>query len=188
MTAFSDDEVSGTVPAPKGELYGFHVIDLYLADPASPNPAAPAPGKWIASGRDGQEGEDLEPEANKFRFKVPAGSVPGGSKIVAVVTYSQDFADLGGGVTATVALPGRSITGPAGAGFAVAGGSPITGVVARLESGAVKITVSGGTPPFQLQKRSVLGGTWSNEGAPFSGSSITVPASGGEGYFRVVGQ
>jgi hypothetical protein len=188
VTGFANDEVSGTIAAPKGDPYAFHVIDIYLADPASPNPASPAPGTWVASGREGQEGEDLDAEANKFRFKVPSGSVPGGSGLVALVTYSKDFADFGNGVTATVANPGRAITGPAGAAFTVAGGAPISGVKATLDAGAVKITVTGGTPPFQLQRRSALGGTWSNEGAPFSGPTATVPATGGEGYFRVVGQ
>ena len=190
VTGFANDEVSGTVPAPKGDPYTFHVVDIYLADPASVDPAAPVPGTWVASGREGQEGEDLEPEANKFRFKVPAGSVPGGSKLVALVTYSKDFLDFGAGVTATVALPGRSITGPAGTAFTVpgGGGAPITGVTATLNAGGLQISVTGGTPPFQLQKRSTLGGAWVNEGATFTGSTTTVPATGGEGYFRVIGQ
>ncbi len=188
VTGFANDEVSGTVPAPKGDPFTFHVVDIYVADPASPNVSALIPGTWIASGREGQEGEDLDPEANKFRFKVPAGSVPGGSKLVAVVTYAQDLADFGAGVTTTVSLPGRSITGPAGPGFAVAGGAPITDVKATLDAGSIKVTVTGGTGPFQLQRRATLGGTWANEGAPFAGPSTTVPASGTEGYFRVVGQ
>ncbi len=74
------------------------------------------------------------------------------------------------------------------AGAPTSGGLPINNVVARLEGGNVLITISGGTAPFQLQKRATLTGTWANEGAPFDTQTVTVPAPGAEGYFRVIGQ
>jgi hypothetical protein len=70
----------------------------------------------------------------------------------------------------------------------IAGGASITGVVASREGANVKITITGGTAPFQLQKKSTLTGAWVNEGAAFSGQTTTVPATGDLGLFRVVGQ
>lgn len=186
VTAYASNEVSGTVPAAKGDPYIFHVVDIYVADPSSADSNRPMPGKWIASGSEALEGQDLDPDAGKFRFAVPAGSVPSGSKLVAVVTYVKD--DGISGNANLLAVPGAAVTGPVSLGLLIPGGAPISSVVAARDGAGVKITITGGTAPFQLQKRSTLTGTWVNEGAAFSGQTTTVPASGDQGFFRVLGQ
>ena len=186
VTGYANNEVSGTVPAAKGDPFVFHVVDLYVADPLSASAERPMPGKWIASGSEGTEGQDLDPETGKFKFAVPAGSVPSGSKLVAVVTYMKDDGITGN--ANLLAVPGAAVSGPVSLGLQTAGGAPITSVVAALEAGSVKLTITGGTAPFQLQKRSTLTGAWVNEGAAFNGQTTTVPASGDQGYFRVLGQ
>ena len=173
-------------PAAKGDPFVFHVVDIYVADPLSAAADRPMPGKWIASGSEGLEGQDLDPDTDKFKFAVPAGSVPSGSKLVAVVTYVKD--DGISGNANLLAVPGAAVTGPVSLGLQIIGGAPISNVVAALDAGSVKLTLTGGTAPFQLQKRSTLTGTWLNEGAAFSGQTTTIPASGDQGYFRVLGQ
>jgi hypothetical protein len=51
------------------------------------------------------------------------------------------------------------------------------------------INWSGGSPPYQVQRRATFsGGSWVNEGTATSSTSATVPIAGNEGYFRVQGQ
>jgi hypothetical protein len=51
------------------------------------------------------------------------------------------------------------------------------------------INWSGGTTPYQVQRRTTFtGGSWVNEGAATSSTSATVPITGNEGFFRVQGQ
>lgn len=45
-----------------------------------------------------------------------------------------------------------------------------------------------GIPPFQLQSRSDLNGTWTNLGSPTSNRTASVPISAGNLFIRVVGQ
>lgn len=187
VTAYANGEVSVTLPAPKGDPFLYSVVDIYVADPASADPAFPMPGRWVAQVEDGNTANDLEGDPNKVRVAVPAEAIPGGSKIVAVVTYVKD--DSISGNPTLLATPGLALTGPSSAPLTLPGGAPITNVTAALDGGNVKVTVVGGTPPFQLQKRSALGaGVWANEGAPFGGQTVTVPASGDAGFFRVIGQ
>jgi hypothetical protein len=188
LTTYTAGELSGTVPAPNLDNYPLSIIDIYVADAESTAPGVALPGKLIYSGRDNQDGEDLDAEPGKFKFALPAGSVPGGSQLVAVVTYAKDSLDLGAGATAVVSAPGRSVTGPASAGLAVAGGAPITGFKAVLSGTSVKLSFSGGTAPFQLQKKSTLTGAWVNEGAAFSTREVTLPAADAAAFFRVGGQ
>ena len=186
LTAYAAGEVSGTIPEAKGDPFLFHVIDIYVADGSSIDPTRPMPAKLIFSGWDGQDGVDLDGASNGFRFALPAGSVPGGSKLVVAVTYLKD--DGIAGNPNLLAVPGLAVTGPLSLPLQIAGGASITGVVASREGANVKITITGGTAPFQLQKKSTLTGAWVNEGAAFSGQTTTVPATGDLGLFRVVGQ
>lgn len=186
LTAYANGEISGTVPSPKNDPFFNHVIDIYVADPDSIAPDRAMPGTLIFSGSDQQADVDLDGATDAFRFALPAGSVPGGSKLVATVTYVADDGVPGNPVL--LAAHGFAATGPVSLPLQVAGGAPITGVVASLDGANVKITITGGTAPFQLQKRTTLTGTWVNEGAAFSGQTTTVPASGDAGFFRVIGQ
>jgi hypothetical protein len=186
VTGYTNGVITGTVPTPKNDPFILHVIDIYVADPDSLFPDRAMPGKWIFSGADQQADVDLDLNADAFQFTLPADSVPSGSKLVAVVTYIADDAVAGNPVL--LAVPGFAVTGPVSLPFQVAGGAAITGVVASLDGANVKITVTGGTAPFQLQKKSTLTGLWVNEGAAFSGQTTTVPASGDAGFFRVIGQ
>jgi hypothetical protein len=52
----------------------------------------------------------------------------------------------------------------------------------------LSFTWTGGTPPYQVQTSNTLAdGSWTNVGAPTSGTSTTVAVSGSSGYFQVVG-
>ena len=57
-----------------------------------------------------------------------------------------------------------------------------------LTGGNVTFSVSGGTPPYQVQLRTnFTGGAWVDFGAPFTNSPVTFPAPGGnQGFFRVL--
>jgi hypothetical protein len=59
-------------------------------------------------------------------------------------------------------------------------------VLGISESGGVfTITFNGGTPPFQLQCKTDLKGTWVNQGTPTMAGSVVVPPIGPQGFFRV---
>jgi hypothetical protein len=61
-------------------------------------------------------------------------------------------------------------------------------ITSIVKSGSnVVITWAYGTPPFQVQFKNNLNGTWSNFGSPTSSRTATVPILPGAGFIRVVG-
>jgi hypothetical protein len=58
---------------------------------------------------------------------------------------------------------------------------------ATVSNGVMVITWSGGTPPYQLEKRSGLlpGSLWGDFGVPVTGTTATVPLTGDAGFIRV---
>ena len=52
---------------------------------------------------------------------------------------------------------------------------------------SVTLTWPGGNAPYQIQMRPSINAPWQNVGSPTSQTSATVPVSGNQGYFRVVG-
>jgi hypothetical protein len=58
----------------------------------------------------------------------------------------------------------------------------------ELANGQLLIAWTGGKPPYQIQSSSNFA-TWQNFGAPTSGLTATLPASGsGRLFFRIAGQ
>jgi hypothetical protein len=63
---------------------------------------------------------------------------------------------------------------------------PITITSIGISGTDVVLEWIGGAPPFQVEMRENLGtSVWSSVGSPIEARTLTVPASGGSGYFRV---
>jgi hypothetical protein len=63
---------------------------------------------------------------------------------------------------------------------------PITITSIGISGTDVVLEWIGGAPPFQVEMRENLGtSVWSPVGSPIEARTLTVPASGGSGYFRV---
>ena len=57
----------------------------------------------------------------------------------------------------------------------------------RLAEGNITFTWSGGNPPFTVQRRTTLTGTWTDAATNLEGRTYSAPAGVGESYFRVIG-
>lgn len=63
---------------------------------------------------------------------------------------------------------------------------PINIATSQLTDGNLTFTWSGGNPPFTVQRRTTLGGTWTDAAANLETRSWSTPAGQGESYFRVI--
>ncbi len=64
---------------------------------------------------------------------------------------------------------------------------PIAIGSSRLAGGNITFTWSGGNPPFTVQRRATLTGTWTDAAANLESRTYSAPAGVGESYFRVIG-
>ncbi|PYM13782.1 MAG: hypothetical protein DME18_08190, partial [Verrucomicrobia bacterium] len=103
----------------------------------------------------------------------------------------DDFWQNAGGAWSTFLINGGSVPSDfAGRFGATLQAVPVSIVSFSLANGDLTFRVSGGIPPLQLQVRpSLTTGSWVNYGAPFTNTTLTLPAPGGsQSFFRVVSQ
>lgn len=186
--------LKGTVPLNNAE-YPVVVLDLYIVDEegiatgkaldASLYPEGWVQGKtylgtYIVDGTG-----DLNPAAGAFEFNISALGLAAGTRLTAAASYSASPAGTRNAVaiTSNFALPVAAQAGSGG------GQATITGVTLNAAGTELTITWSGGTPPYQLQRRSSLNtGSWANEGAADATTSRTVPVTADPGFFQVISQ
>ena len=127
---------------------------------------------------------DLNPAAGAFEFNIASLGIAGGTRLTAAASYSKSPAGTKNAVaiTSNFALPVAATA---------AGGNPATinSVVTNPGGATLTISWTGGTPPYQLQKRNKLNGSqWENPGPADANTSRTVPVEDHEHYFQVLSQ
>ena len=81
---------------------------------------------------------------------------------------------------------GTALTGPVSNAVSTGASTVLGPVTAVLDGANLRLTWSGGAPPYQIQRRDSLSlGTWANEGTPVQATTTTVPVTGTTGFFRV---
>ena len=79
--------------------------------------------------------------------------------------------------------------GPSAAGVTLpVPATPIQLAVSLEAGGNLKLTWTGGSGPYQVQKRTSLGTNWANFGSPTAGQTMTDITGGTSAFYRVVGQ
>ncbi|HAB15101.1 MAG TPA: hypothetical protein PLX89_15820 [Verrucomicrobiota bacterium] len=181
----------GSTPLPNAE-YPNIVVDLYIPDPegiATGKALDPVlyPEGWIQGKTylgsylvDGPQ--DLNAAAGAFEFDISGLNIPANTLLTVASTYSKSPAGTHNGIGITTLFSVPVAAGPA------ASGPTINPVTLNAEGTAITISWTGGVPPYQLQRRTQLNGDWVNEGPADASTTRTVPVSGSEGYFQVVGQ
>ena len=181
----------GTTPLPSAE-YPVIMVDLYIPDPdgiATGKAVDPVeyPNGWIQGKTylgsflvDGPQ--DLAPGAGAFEFDVSSLGIQANTLLTVASTYSMSPAGTHNGVGITTLFSVPVPAGPA------ASGPAINTVTLSPDGATVTITWTGGAPPYQLQRRTQLNGTWVNEGPSDAAMTRTVPVTGVEGFFQVIGQ
>jgi hypothetical protein len=172
-----------TIPPPITNNYQTRIVDFYAIDPVAWTNTSRALGKtYLASVIDGSA-QDRDPDPDRVAFDIGNLNLSGTTTVTALVTYSKDTGlatQSGRAVSAIFSLPVtvNPVASPPRIGPFSYGG------------GMVTLTVSGGTPPFQLQIRADLGaGGWENLGATFTNTPITFQATNNsQSYYRVMGQ
>jgi hypothetical protein len=182
--------LKGTAPLPNAN-YPVVLVDVYIADPegitngiAVGIPELPdgfIQGKTYLGSFAADGSGDLDPASGVFEFDIASLNVPPNTQLTVTANYSKSPAGTHNAetITSLFATPVTVRTGTV---------PVVIGSVTRNGSNLV-VTWSGGTPPYQVERRTTLsGGSWSNEGATTTSTSATVAITGNEGYIRVRGQ
>lgn len=178
LTSYTDGLLTGTLGSP-GEGY-FADVDVYVTDPAAPAGSS-IPGRYLGTFFEGGL-DDQDGNPGAFTFDLSALSVPGGSHLCVVVTYSS---------LENASEVGTSVTSPASNAVETGGtaSEPIGAIAIARDGSNIRITWQAGTAPFQVQSRAtVAGGTWENVGSPTNERTATLPVGTAPAFFRVQGQ
>jgi len=173
-------ELRLNLPPPNTNNYPTAIVDFYAVDPAELTNGYVQGKTYLASVRDGSA-DDLDPAPYTVAFDVGNLNLGQTTALAALATYSKDNGlptQAGRAVTALFSNP-----------------ISLAPVAARLRisslsysGGAVTFTLSGGTPPYQLQVRTNLTtDTWAPLGTPFTNATITFPANNASQSFYRAG-
>lgn len=186
--------LKGTVPLNNAE-YPVVVLDLYIVDEEGILTGKTLdetlyPNGWIQGKTylgtymvDGPA--DLNPAAGAYEFNISGLGIAVGTPLTVAASYSQSPAGTHDAVAITsnfsLPVPAQQASG--------GGQATITSVTVNAAQTELTITWTGGTPPYQLQRRSSLSsGAWANEGASDATTTRTVPVGSDPGYFQVLSQ
>jgi hypothetical protein len=179
-----------TIPPLNTNNYSTAIVDFYAVDPAALTlPDATGQTNVFVQGKtylgsviDGSA-QDLDSTANHVAYDIGNLNLAGATTVAALVTYSRDSGQATQAGRAVTAIFSNPVTVAPVA-------SPLTVTLLSYSGGSVTFTVTGGTPPYQLQVRTNLtAGNWATFGTPFAVSPITFPAGGdSQGFYRVSGQ
>lgn len=185
----STTTLSGKVPLPSTG-YPVVAIDVYLPDPEgialgkaydTAQGTTDFPDGWVQGKTflgsflvDGPA--DQNAAAGQFTFDISAWGLTAGTEVTVTANYAATAGPSEPVITSLFSKPVAL----------VAGASSIQMQPITVGPESLTLSWTGGTPPYQVQTRSSLStGGWTALGAPTSNTSVTVPRSGAEGYFRV---
>ncbi|MBN8246946.1 MAG: hypothetical protein J0L84_05825 [Verrucomicrobia bacterium] len=180
LISYENNILRGKVALPILENYPFVDVDVYLADPLAPSGVL-LPGAYLGTLSDGNSDDDAQAESGEFAFDLSGFNVPPGRQLVVVTSY-QTLEDS--------TNPGEAIVSPVSNAVSTGDSVPIGAISVAVDGNNLRLTWSGGSPPYQVQSRSALnGGTWQNEGAPVGETVAVVPLpASGLGFYQIVGQ
>jgi hypothetical protein len=191
LSASTVARLRGTAPLPSAG-YPVVAIDVYVVDPeglalgiAAAIPELPngfIQGKTFLGTYRLDGPADLNPAAGQFEFDITGLALPTGTQVTATANYAADTGSNTPTITSLFSLPTAL--------QASTGGTQATIQTATQNGNNLTITWTGGTPPYQVQKRANLspGTPWTNEGASTTQTTATVPIGIGEGYYRIQSQ
>jgi hypothetical protein len=172
-----------TIPTPITNNYPTRIVDFYAVDPVAWTNNSRALGKILLGSMIDGSIQDRDPAPDRVAFDIGNLNLSGTTTVTALVTYSKDTGLATQSGRAVSAIFSRPVT------VNPVASPPRIGPFA-YGGGMVTLTVSGGTPPYQLQVRADLAaGGWENFGAAFTITPITLPATNtSQSYYRVLGQ
>jgi hypothetical protein len=180
----------GTVPVPGTNYVGPVVVDVYVPDTngivtgeavnalVAPTPEFPDgvfPEGWVQSRQYLGSFTLTNAATGSFDVSVSGWNIPTNTAVTVVANYTSTNAVLLSSPFSAPVVLAAGTTGDITMGTVTVSGSDLV------------LTWSGGTPPYQVQRRADLNPatTWQNEGSPTGTNSATVPITGDQGYFRV---
>lgn len=182
--------VLGTIPPglPSGLAAGSRVaVDFYIADPGGlTHQSAEYPSGWLHGRRylgtltEGSA-QDADPAPGSFRFDIRAWAL-GIADLRNLVCTANYRLSTGAVATSAVSEPlGDKATDP------TTPPSPIRLAATLLADGSIKLSWTGGNPPFVVSRLASLAPGATTENVTVTARESTVPASGPRGFFRVTG-
>ncbi len=186
-TNASGTQLRVAVPPPNTDNYSTVIVDFYAVDPVGLTNAigqtnAFVRGQPLGSVIDNSP-QDLDPTTNNVAFDISNLNLTNKTTVTALATCSQDpglATQAGRAVTAIFSNPVTVTVSSA----------PLRITSFSYANGNVTFTLSGGTPPFQVQARTNLTtDSWADFGLPFNNGSAVFPASSvSQSFFRVRSQ
>lgn len=188
VTSFENGILKGKIALPDGVNYPFANVDIYLADPIQFAAGVVMPGTYVTTREDNLPDQDLDLDPGEFEFDLTAFNITGGQQICVAALYRKEGLTAAGGLNGAPApiTFGTALTGPVSNAVSTGASTVLGPVTAVLDGANLRLTWSGGAPPYQVQRRdSLSSGAWANEGAPVQTTTTTVPVTGNTGFFRV---
>lgn len=181
LLTYENNILTGTVALPVTENYPFVDVDIYVADPIASAVGVALPGTYLGTRSDNVPEDDTDPAAGSFAFDLSTLNVPGGAELVVVASYQTEE---------TSSNPGQALVSPVSNAIPTGGSAPITGLTVVVDGTNLRLTWSGGSAPYQVQRRlSLSAGAWTNEGSPVAGTTALVPIpADATRFFQVQGQ
>lgn len=180
LQTYENGILRGSVAPAVLENYPFVNVDIYLADPLAPSGVI-LPGAYITTRKEGVPTDDSNGAPGEFEFDLNSSNIPGGQQLVVVASYQKEEA---------ASNPGTAVVSPVSNGISTGNSTPIGAISVTVEGNNLRLRWTGGTPPYQVQRRTSLSaGTWANEGGPVAETTTVVPMTADlVSFFQVTGQ
>lgn len=180
LQTYENNILRGKVALPIIDNYPFVDVDIYAADPIAAAAGIILPGAYLGTQSEGVPEEDANGAPGEFEFNLTGFNVPPAQQLVVVASYQK---------LETSSNPGQAIVSPVSNAVATGGSVPISAITVAVDGSNLRLTWTGGTAPYQVQRRTSLNsGGWVNEGAPVTETTAMVPITAEPGFFQVQGQ
>ena len=156
-------------------LFELEVIDQNTGTPQQTN-GFPQGKTYLGTFQDNGP-YDSDPAVGRFNFNIASLGLSSGVQVTAAANYSADPPGTHRGRvhTSNFANPVTLL-------------APLVITSISKSGSTITINWAGGTPPYTLQKKSPITGSWGDLQTGISGTSATDTISGTQAYYRVKGQ